>query len=651
MRDIIINSFKNQIMKKILFVLFTFSIFICGCERNYDSPINSNRVNLGAKDLPPKYYMEQFDPIKDEGQYWHPDNMAQLPKISYELYATSLGNRNNPNVPGGDINAGGGFGLQYHLLCQSLTGINDQAVAAGKVTTGMWMDAGNGISSYIDARKYLGMAAPSFVVWAGNMLTNPGFLPLDGGVMDVLGRKYVLTDVNKNPESSVVAIVAAHVYKAIIVDKRDRSFFDNNGFTMAYDASSKTTVDSWQEFNQYCDKSALVVMPVQTGELADFAIANNLFVINLNKINGTGSGGQNVELFKKVLSSLKPNSPVYGWEPGVGEDEFVNLVSKSGNMMEAIGEFNLPYISSNYKARQKSILAKVVDPHDIDYTKDKKFVSFYLSDGPHAGWMMNGFVENYYNDPTVGDIKMSFGVNASNISMIDPLQFEKIINQQNRKSTLIESFGGGYYYSDDFGQSQNRAALLKSLAQKVASHMRQHRIKVLEQIAHDPKSAAAKEAYQAFVDANSQLEGIVAIQYAPSYAAAAGDTMWVTNKEGYDIPIITVRYAIWNFGQQNTQRDGTPTFVAHKLKAEPATSKFSAVIVHAWSNFTNTGTSEDELAENAPGGDKHGAAAAEMCARRLDKNDYEVINMQEMIWRMRMQYRPDQTKKYLKEFF
>lgn len=639
-------------MKKILFLFLSYSIILlCGCDRIYDSPLKSNKVNIGASEPEPKYYMQQFDPIQDQGQYWHPDMMSKLPKIHYELYATWLGNRNDPNVPGGDINAGGGFGLQYHLLCQSLNGINDQAVASGAVTTGMWMDAGNGISSYKDARKYLGMSAPSFVVWAGNMLTNPGFLPLDGGVMNALGKKYVLTDVRNNAESSIVAIVASHVYKAIIVDVRDRIFFDQNGFTMAYDASKKTTLDSWKEFKQFCDNKALVVMPVLTGELADFAIANNLFVVNLNKKNGTSAGGQNNALFHEVLAWLNPNSPVYGWETGVGEDEFVNEVSKSGNMMVAIGEFNLPYISSNYKSRQSPILAKVFDPHYIDYTKDKKFVSFYLSDGAHAGFMMNGFVENYYTDPNVSDIKMSFGVSATNISMIDPLQFDKILNLQNKNTTLIESFGGGYYYSDDFGISKNRPEVLKSMAQKVASHMRQHRIKVLEQIAHDPKSVAAMEAYQAFVDANSQLEGIVAIQYSPSYAQDAGEIMWVTNKEGYKIPIVTVRYSIWNFGNNNHPRDGSPTYIAKKLNAEPKESKFSAVIVHAWSAFTDTGDSMDELAENASGGTQHGASAAKMCAHRLDKNNYETVNMQELIWRIRMQYQPEQTKKYLKEYF
>jgi hypothetical protein len=634
-------------MKYILFLLLSCSMTF---SSSYGSPLDNGKVR-GIGNQEPKSYMLQYDPIRDEGQFWHPDMMSKLPKLSYELHGTSLGKRNDINVPNGQISASGGLGLQYQLLCQSLNGINDKAVAAGTVTTGMWMDAGNNIDSYKVARKYVGMAEPRFNVWAGNFLTNPEFSALDGGVMAVLGKKYVLTDVRNNPESSVVAVVASHVHKAIIVDVRDRNFFDQNGFSMVYDASNKSTVDSWQEFKQYCNTRALVVMPAQTSQLADFAIANNLFVINLNKINGTSKGGQNIALFKEVLASLQPNSPVYGWEPGVGEDEFVNLVSKSGNMMVAIHEYNMPYLSSNYKNRQKSILAKVIDPHKIDYNKDKKFVSFYLSDGPHAGWAQNGFVERYYSDAKVEETKMSFGITASNTCQIDPLQFENIMNLQNKNSTLIESFGGGYYYSDDFGKSANRSELLKGLAKKVASHMRQHRIKVLEQIAHNPKSIASIEAYQAFVDANDQLEGIVAIQYAPSYANGLGDIMWVTNKAGYDIPIITVRYSIWNFGTKNQARDGSPTYIANKLNAEPVASKFSSVIVHAWSAFADTGESSDETAENATGGLLRGASAAQLCARRLDKNAIEVVNMQEMIWRIRMHYKPDQTKKFLKTFF
>ena len=80
-----------------------------------------------------------------------------------------------------------------------------------------------------------------------------------------------------------------------------------------------------------CSNKALVIMPVQTGELREFAIKNELFVLNLNKRQGTSIAGQNTALLKEILAWLEPNAPVYGWEQGVSEDAFVDLVSKSGH--------------------------------------------------------------------------------------------------------------------------------------------------------------------------------------------------------------------------------------------------------------------------------------------------------------------------------
>ncbi len=43
-------------------------------------------------------------------------------------------------------------------------------------------------------------------------------------------------------------------------------------------------------------------MPVQTGELREFAIKNNLFVLNLNKELGDAGAGQNISLLEEVLA-------------------------------------------------------------------------------------------------------------------------------------------------------------------------------------------------------------------------------------------------------------------------------------------------------------------------------------------------------------
>ena len=71
--------------------------------------------------------------------------------------------------------------------------------------------------------------------------------------------------------------------------------------------------------------------------------------------------------------------------------------------------------------------------------------------------------------------------------------------------------GGGYYYVDNYSENGDRAKNLKVVAERLSAHMRQHRVKLLGVMAMNVKSEAAKEAFQAYVDANDQLEGIVAL--------------------------------------------------------------------------------------------------------------------------------------------
>ena len=87
-------------------------------------------------------------------------------------------------------------------------------------------------------------------------------------------------------------------------------------------------------------------------------------------------------------------------------------------------------------------------------------------------------------------------------------------------------------YIDTFGKDapEGRSESLKKAAAKVAASMRQHRIKVLGLHARDyTNEEACKEAYQAFIDANDQLEGILVISLT-GYADGGGKTYWLTNK-------------------------------------------------------------------------------------------------------------------------
>ncbi|WP_316837241.1 GxGYxYP domain-containing protein [Pedobacter nutrimenti] len=617
------------------------SMCLSGCSK-YKSP----EINQGLNDTKPILYNSLYDPISDQGQYNLPE-MTKKPKKYWSLVEViTVGNRNNIGETE-EIR-----GLQYHLLSQSIAGLTNKAVEEGRSEIGVWMQDHGGSESYTLSKQALkNMGISEQGGQSGIELARNTYGSSDGVHIQIkdLFSGYILTDVTNNPESNMVASVASSIYNSIIVDVRDKAKYDAAGYKMTYDARSKSTADAWREFKDKVSKKALVVMPVQTGELRDFAIKNNLFVLNINKKFNQPSGGQNLDLLDEILKSLDPGAPVYGWEQGVDESLFVDRASILGHVwVPSDWIYNLSMTSLLYKSRQEAKLAQIVNPQFIDWSKKKKFVSYYLSDGDNIQWMMNDFVRDYYNSPYANDMKMGFGVPVSNLNMMAPAQFSNIFSQQKPNYTLIEALGGGYMYVDNYGSGANRSEQLAQLSKRVASSMRQHRVKVLGLMAKDVKSANALAGYKAFVDANDQLEGIVVMQYSP-YAGGNGETYWVTNKQGYDIPVITVKYSLWNFGSQNHQFEGTPAYVASKLKTDDK-SPFSVIAVHAWSTFKDLGSTSDLTAENASGGNMKGAGAAKLLTNHLS-NDFEVVNVQELIWRVRNQYKPDQTSKYLKAYY
>lgn len=574
----------------------------------------SNSFTLPASNPDAVTYESIFDEVSDKGQYYMPQT-RRTPKKYWALVNASS---DDPGLKGI------GEGLQYSLLCQSLAGIVNSAMDEGKTDVGIWLDVSG--KSYELSKNNLGGEIGR---QTGIELLTKEYGPVDGIEADVkkLVDGYVLTDVVSNPESGVVATVASHVYNSIIVDVRDKEYFDALGYKMNYDARAKTTADAWLEFKDKCNNEALVVMPVKTAELREFAIKNRLFCVNLNKAYGSVSQGQNVQLFNEILAWMKPNAPVLGWEQGVSEDSFVGLASNAGHpLLASDWSYNHTLTSIDYNNRQDGILAKVTNPRSIDYGAGSRFVSFFLSDGDNYQWVMgDSFVNDFYCQEERTASKMSFSLCAEALSQLAPAQLGNIFNLQGSANTMIESFGGGYYYADTYSISGNRSENLKIMAERAASHMRQHRIKVLELIATDVYSQKAQEAYKAFIEANDQLEGIIAIQYSP-YNGGHGKIFWETNSAGYDIPVVTAKYSLWQGGSDG---QGDPATIASAINS--GQDSLALICVHAWSDFDG----------------KRASSAALSCLKNAGAS-FKPANVQELIWRIRMRHRKEQTLKYLK---
>ena len=587
-------------------------------------------LSLSALGLGRLLNREEINSFVPDGKLYSMPEMKKKPRKFWTCTGVvSIDNRNSINETETMQ------GLQYHLLCQSLAGLTNRMVEEGKSDVAVWLYDHGGKASYKVSKQALeDMGICEQGVQNGLELACSDYESVDGLRLQLKDffDGYVLTDVKNNPESGIVASVASHVYNSIIVDVRDKEYFEKAGYSMKYDATHKTTLDAWHEFKDKCNNEALVIMPVQTGELREFAIKNNLFVLNLNKKQGDPRSGQNVDLLEEVLAWLQPNVPVYGWEQGVSEDQFVARISKSGHpMIPCDGSYNHSLTSLLYTERQQPVQAQSFNLKLIDFDKKRNYVSFFLSDGDNIQWMMQDFATSFYDVPEAIEVKMSYGLPVSTLSMMAPAQLHNLMNLRRDECSVLEMLGGGYYYIDTYSQNNNRNDNLKIAAERLAVSMRRYHVGLLGVMAMDVKSAASREAYQAFVDANDRLEGIIALQYSP-YAGGGGEVFWVTNKNGYDIPVITVRYSLWD---RIHEREGSPDFIASKLEAEAQVESFSAICVHAWSRFE---------------GNAHGAAAARLCAGKLDGR-FEVVNMQELVWRLRMSRHPEQTLEYLNKIF
>lgn len=587
-------------------------------------------LSLSALGLGRLLNREEINSFVPDGKLYSMPEMKKKPRKFWTCTGVvSIDNRNSINETETMQ------GLQYHLLCQSLAGLTNRMVEEGKSDVAVWLYDHGGKASYKVSKQALeDMGICEQGVQNGLELACSDYESVDGLRLQLKDffDGYVLTDVKNNPESGIVASVASHVYNSIIVDVRDKEYFEKAGYSMKYDATHKTTLDAWHEFKDKCNNEALVIMPVQTGELREFAIKNNLFVLNLNKKQGDPRSGQNVDLLEEVLAWLQPNVPVYGWEQGVSEDQFVARISKSGHpMIPCDWSYNHSLTSLLYTERQQPVQAQSFNLKLIDFDKKRNYVSFFLSDGDNIQWMMQDFATSFYDVPEAIEVKMSYGLPVSTLSMMAPAQLHNLMNLRRDECSVLEMLGGGYYYIDTYSQNNNRNDNLKIAAERLAVSMRRYHVGLLGVMAMDVKSAASREAYQAFVDANDRLEGIIALQYSP-YAGGGGEVFWVTNKNGYDIPVITVRYSLWD---RIHEREGSPDFIASKLEAEAQVESFSAICVHAWSRFE---------------GNAHGAAAARLCAGKLDGR-FEVVNMQELVWRLRMSRYPEQTLEYLNKIF
>lgn len=200
-------------------------------------------------------------------------------------------------------------------------------------------------------------------------------------------------------------------------------------------------------------------------------------------------------------------------------------------------------------------------------------------------------------------------------------------------ATKLE-YGGGYQYPDLFASAKGpeRETIQREFARKINCNMKPTGTKVFGFICMDVDSEDAINAYRIYAEEIKDLTGMFAIQYAP-YHGGHRKIIWVKNKSGINIPVVTARYSLWRDLDYEDGGNVKEIATAINKGIENRTETMDYTIVHAWSIFENPANT----GENAGG-----MKPVKWCINLLDEK-IKIVSPEELLWRIRMKHNKKET--------
>lgn len=529
---------------------------------------------------------------------------------------------------------------EERMIVASLSGLAARAVAEGNADEMIWEDVPS--ESYgILYEAAIGALAPKSIRTADWRELLREYR--EAGIV----KGYVLYKKDLSPgkpfsrrksvDLSVnVATVYAGVLGAVLVEESLETEARKAGLKKLKDCRRIEPETCFAELKPVLNNRSVVSMDPKLPNCREYAIANRLMVYY-----GTG------DLAEKVLEWAEPLSPVVGWNCG---EEFVHtaMVSRWGHYNTASDKCENMMVLAAASAVMKPAKISKLNPGEIDYLDFSSFHSYLLSDGDNMQWTNGTFLtdRNFFANPDKGRFGMNWTSCPCNLSVMSVPAWNIIADGIPENNSIVE-YGGGYYYPDLFASDRpDRKELLAEFAERTGARMNELGVSVLGVICSDVNSAESAEAFGIFAGHIKGLSGIVAMQYYPY--ELDGGVKWFEDAEGTDIPVLTAGYSIWDAVDANRPLAGTPEFVSAMInrsvmdKAHTGQQpELSFTIVHAWSCFNGGNSSSKERP-------CQGASAAYESSRLL-LNDIKSVSIDELLWRIRMRYRPEQTNRLIDE--
>lgn len=522
------------------------------------------------------------------------------------------------------------------MLLESLSGLAAQAVNEGRFDEMVWIEQNNKAYQriYEASVKTLGIqtVTPMSIWQLTDYLKKKKIIK--GYVLYRLETSKMsapITDYSSN-----VATVYASLLTGVLIDESLKTTAIAHGLKELKDARQESLETCFEKNKRKLNNHSVLSIHPLVSNMRDYAIAHKLMLYADKK-----------ELIEKVLEWVVPLSPVLGW--GCGDEyDFTSLISEWGHYNTASDWCrNLPFISSA-TAHVAIRKAKEISPSEIQFNDSVSAHSFVMSDGDNMQWTMGNFRDNnaYMANKGIHDTGLSWTLCPTNLSIISPFTWNELADIQTSNLSYIE-YGGGYQYPDLFAaKRKNRKELLTTFARRINYHLQQTNIKIFGFICRDVSSEASQEAFQIYAQELEGITGMLAVQYFPY--ELGGQIYWKKDRHGIDIPIVTATYALWDEANSKRPNCGPPEYIASLINRNVSLSKaeksneLSWTIVHAWSNFAKSSKNTP-----LPAIGLNPVKATE----QLLYDEIKTVSTNELLWRIRMKYREQQTKAVLNENF
>ena len=534
------------------------------------------------------------------------------------------------------------------MMVQSVAGLAAKAVNEGRGDEMAWVDNGNPdledwLSRLFAARPVLQRSGP-FGPWElVDRYAKNGIIK--GYILYRLDRSQgEINAYRAGMDCSVnVATSLAGVLGGIIVAEELEADAKAHGLKLLLDARDKTQAWCFQTHKARFSRRMLCTQDPRKPHIRDLAIAQGALTVY-------GDG----EPTSAAMEWLEPLSPILGWNGG---DEFAttDLSTRYGHIQTATDWcLNLPVLMAGSETLE---LARPQSPYPgaIDWNDHRSGVSFIGTDGDNVQWFQGNFFRgnpSYWSNPERGKIPYGWSCCFAQLAQLCPQAIEYALSTRSSNDSFIE-WGGGYYFPDRFGLARtHRWELLARQARRTWALMQKTGSRIIGFNVSQFDSPDAHKAYEVVAGQTDGLLAILVFQYSP-YEAGMGRIFWVRDRKGVELPVITARYSIWEH-QNSRPRSGTPAKVAREIRQTVETTppehlpRYDWVIAHAWSYFKQA-PGADENAEDLPQenaaaqGGVRGYSPVTWCAARLQPG-IRVISPEEMVWRIRMQHNPVQTK-------